>query len=193
MEAVGAKHRSSIHDVIKRVATTGNTKTANRRREKYKTTPRDERHLVFLARKHPEDSFSTLAKKADLQISTKTCKKILQRHHLGNWRKAKRILLTEDNAAERLAFAKKYVRADELKKLLLALFLDECTVTNSPGFNGRWVFRFANERYRRDLVDPGTHGKLTLSIMVWGMVWSRDGEGGRSPLVFCKGDLVAPR
>jgi hypothetical protein len=42
-------------------------------------------------------------------------------------------------------------------------------------------------------VDTSSHGRPSISIMVWGMVWQRDGEGGASKLVFCQEDPEAPR
>jgi hypothetical protein len=51
-EAVGASQRGVVSRVISRTKARGTLKTANRRREKYKTTARDEHHLVVLARKY---------------------------------------------------------------------------------------------------------------------------------------------
>jgi hypothetical protein len=57
----------------------------------------------------PEASYWELIRRAGLEITPRTCRKILQRHRLGNWRKAKRILLTEEDAQRRLAFAEEYL------------------------------------------------------------------------------------
>lgn len=76
---------------------------------------------------------------------------------------------------------------------MAALFSDECTIQNSPSNPRQWVFRYAFERFRQDFVNPASHGKPPISIMVWGMVWQRDGEGGMSKLVFCRGDPDSPR
>ncbi|ORY71738.1 uncharacterized protein BCR38DRAFT_329421, partial [Pseudomassariella vexata] len=49
------------------------------------------------------------------------------------------------------------------------------------------------ERYREDLVNLQNYGRLQISIIVWGMIWLRDDEGGASKLVFYDGDLDSPR
>jgi hypothetical protein len=117
---------------INRMHTRKTGVTASRRRGKYKTTPRDERYLVVLARKYPEATYWDIIRRADLEITPRTCKKVLQRHYLGNWRKAPRILLTEEDAQIRREFAEKYSRPEELQHLMRGLFSDECTIRNSP-------------------------------------------------------------
>lgn len=168
-DAVGAPTRQAVTRIITRTKARKTATTANRRRGKYKTTPRDERYLVLLARRYPDDTYAQLIRRADLPISSKTCKRILQRHHLGNWRKAKRILLTEEDARKRLEFARQWSRPGAIQQLMLALFSDECTIQNSPSNPGQWVFRYASERFRQDLVDTGSHGRPRISIMVWAM------------------------
>jgi hypothetical protein len=118
--------------IINRVKTTGTARNANRRRGKYKTTLIDERHFVVLARKYPEATYWDIIRRSGFNITPRTCKKILQRYHLGNWRKAKRILLTEEDAQIRRAFAEKYSQPEELQQLMRGLFSDECIVRNSP-------------------------------------------------------------
>jgi transposase len=90
-EAVGTS-RQTVTTIINRVRERGTGKTGNRRRGKHKTTAREELHLVILARRHPEVTYWDLIRQANLNITPRTCKKILQRHYVGNWRKAKRIL-----------------------------------------------------------------------------------------------------
>jgi hypothetical protein len=145
-----------------------------------------------LARKYPEATYWDITRRSGLNITPRTCKKILQRHHLGNWRKAKRILLTEEDAQVRRAFAEKYSRPEELQQLMRGLFSDECTVRNLPENPGHWVFRLAPERFREDLVDTESHGRPAISIMVWAMVRQRGNEGGASKLVVCQRDPEAP-
>jgi hypothetical protein len=123
-DAVGAKDSSTVTRIIKRVSTRKTGVTANRRRGKYKTSPRDERHLVVLARKHPEATYWDLIRRAGLNIHPQTCKKILQRHYLRNWRKAKRTLLMEEDAHRRLEFAREWSQPAKLEQLKRALFSD---------------------------------------------------------------------
>jgi transposase len=190
-EAVGTS-RQTVTTIINRINERRTGKTGNCRGGKYKTTAREERHLVILARKLPEATYWDLIRQADLNITPRTCKKIIQRHYIGNWRKAKRILLTEEDAQVRLEFTEEWSHPEKLAQLKLALFSDECAVQNSPGKPGQWVFRLASEKFRPDLVDTESHGRPRISLMMWGMVWQRDNEGGASKLVLCEGDSDAP-
>jgi transposase len=192
-EAVGASSRQVVTQTINRTRSRGNARSGNLRRGKYKTTAREECYLFILARRYPEASYWELIRRAGLEITPRTCRKILQRHHLGNRRKAKRILLTEEDAQRRLTFAGEYLQPAKLQLLMQGLFSDECTVQNSPDKPDQWVFRFASEMFRQDLVNTETHGRPRISIMLWGMVWQRDGEGGASKLVVCEPDPEAPR
>jgi transposase len=171
-EAVGTS-RQTVTTIINRINERGTRKTGNRRSGKCKTAAREERHLVILARKHSEATYWDLIRQADLNIAPRTCKKILQRHYIRNWRKAKRILLTEEDAQCRLEFAEEWSHPEKLVQLKLALFSDECTVQNSPDKPGQWVFRLASERFRRDLVDTENHGRPRISLMIWG--WCGNG------------------
>jgi hypothetical protein len=56
-KALGAKDTSTVSHTINRMHTRKTGVTANRRHGKYKTTPRDEHHLVVLARKYPEATY----------------------------------------------------------------------------------------------------------------------------------------
>jgi hypothetical protein len=144
-----------------------------------------------LARKHPEATYWDLVRRAEFNIHPQTCKKILQRYFLGNWRKAKRIILTEEDAHRRLEFTREWSQPAKLEQLKRALF-SECTVQNSPDKPDQWVFRLASERFQWDLVDTESHGRLRISLMMWGMVWQRGGKGGASKLVLCEGYPDAP-
>jgi hypothetical protein len=125
-----------VTTIVNRIDERGTGKTSTRRGGKYKTMAREERHLVIFARKHPEATYWDLIRQADLNITPRTCKKILQRHYIGNWRKAKRILLTEEDAQLRLEFAEEWYHPKKVTQLKLALFSDGCTVQNSPGKPG---------------------------------------------------------
>jgi transposase len=86
-EAVGTS-RQTVTTIINRVRERRTGKTGSRRRNKYKTTAKEERHLVILARRHPEATYRDLIRQTNLNITPRICKKILQRHYIGNWRKA---------------------------------------------------------------------------------------------------------
>jgi hypothetical protein len=117
-KALGAKDTSTVSHTINCMHTRKTGVTANRRRGKYKTTPKDERHLVVLAKKYPEATYWDIIRRAGLEITPRICKKTLQRHYLGNWRKAQRILLTEKDTQIWREFAEKYTHSKKLQHLM---------------------------------------------------------------------------
>jgi hypothetical protein len=68
-KALGAKDTSTVSHTINRMHTRKTGVTANRRGRKYKITPRDERHLVVLARKYPEATYWDIIRRAGLEIT----------------------------------------------------------------------------------------------------------------------------
>jgi hypothetical protein len=71
-EAVGASAPEVVTRITNHVKTTGTARTANRPRGKYKTTLRDERHLVVLARKYPEATYWDIIRRSGLNITPRT-------------------------------------------------------------------------------------------------------------------------
>jgi hypothetical protein len=191
-DAFGASNESVVRKIITKQRNRNTTKTGNRRRGHYKTSKWDDDKLVIEAKKNPGATWAQLVQAADLPISSKTAKRILRERGLGHWRRAKRILLKKKDAAARLQFAKYWLSQGRITALMRGLFSDECTIEKNPNKPGEWVFRFAHERYKKDLVVPESHGKPPISIMVWAMVWKRDDEGGASKLIFCQGDPDSP-
>jgi hypothetical protein len=80
---------------------------------------------------YPETTYKNI-RRAGLEIVPRICKKVLQHHYFGNWRKAQRILLTKKDAQIRRKFAEKHSCPEELQHLMRGLFSDECTIRNSP-------------------------------------------------------------
>jgi hypothetical protein len=76
-KALGAKDTSTVSHTINRMHTRKTGVIANRRRGKYKTTPKDERHLVVLVRKYPEATYWDIIRWAGLEINPRICKKVL--------------------------------------------------------------------------------------------------------------------
>lgn len=184
-----APDRSTMNKIVKRAQTTKTTETADRKKGNFKASFRDERRLCFLAAKYPEYSYSRLAKDADLPISGKTVKRIVYCYQLNKLRKTKRILLTDDDACERLKFCRYWLaNRARLEELMRALFTDECTVQNHPFNPGQFVTRLSLQRYEKWAVEPTAHFGPRISQMVWGALWMRGGEAGLGKLVFCKGD-----
>lgn len=133
-------------------------------------------------------TYGALKIEARTKASISTIKRIIHRHGLKKWRCARRIDLSEEDAQARLAFCRQFITSAKLQTLLRTFFSDECTIQNDPDTPGCWVFRYSGERYLPDLVNPQSHGRPRISVMVWAMIRQRDGEGGRSPIVFPAGD-----
>lgn len=185
----GASAPQTITNIIDRAQARGTTQTAPRKLGFYKTSFRDERRLFFLSAKYPEYSYAQLATSAGLNISGKTVKRVLHRYGRNKWRKAKRILLTDDDARERREFCAYWLKDPaKIKQVTETLFTDECTVQNSPFNPGQFVTRLSTQRYERWAIEPTAHSGPRISQMVWGMIWLDGEEAGQSSLIFCKGD-----
>ncbi|KAH6879795.1 hypothetical protein B0T10DRAFT_412749, partial [Thelonectria olida] len=80
-------------------------------------------------------------------IRIRTLQRHLHRYWRRKWRSKKRILLTGENAKERLQHAKYWIR--RINDYLVICFSDECTVQNAPNNPDGWVFRRPDEKFRR--------------------------------------------
>ena len=199
-DAFGTPRPATISHLIKRFSQRKSPKTKPRPGRPHKLSARQERYLLRTVRKSPCATWRELCLEMDVMLgprrrsfSINTARRSLRKRKIGHWRAAKRILLTKEDAKERLAFCRYWLSPARLWQLLACLFSDECTVQNEPSTPGHWVFRYGSERYRKDLISPTSHSKPRISLMVWAMVWQREGEAGTSPLIFCKGDPDAPR
>jgi hypothetical protein len=52
-----------------------------------------------------------------------------------------------------------------------------------------WVFRFPSQKWDKNFVNLQTHGKGTITIMVWGGIW----KGGRTDLIVMERDYQPPQ
>src|SRR5579862_6871117 len=78
-------------------------------------TEADERNLLRHIRKNPKDSYAQVQKGCEMKCSKSTIKRIIVKYGIHNWRARKRPILTEENAALRLAWclAHQYVSPEE--------------------------------------------------------------------------------
>jgi len=99
-----------------------------------------------------------------LEISKSTVYRALKEYGLVNWLAQKRLLLSEAVAAKRLAWckARKDWTPEQWQKVIWS---DECSVERGKGKKRKWVFRFPNERFKKEMVQPVPKGK-GISVMV---------------------------
>ena len=90
-------------------------------------TDADERNLLYHIQKNPKDSYAKIKKACGMTCSKSTIKKILVKYGIHNWRARKWAILTEDNAALRLAWCLRhwYISLEEWG---LYMWSDECSV-----------------------------------------------------------------
>jgi transposase len=199
-KAFGTRRRETITNLVRRVTQRKTTKPKKRSGRPRRLTSRKERYVFQLIRRKPRATWKEICVERDALFDTRlrtfsarTAKRALRKRHIGHWRAAKRILLTKEDAIQRLRFCREWSSKDAQELLLRCLFSDECTIQNEPSKPGEWVFRYARDRFREDLVNPLPHSRPRISLMVWGMVWQRDDESGMSPLIFCEGDPDSAR
>ncbi|TRX98654.1 hypothetical protein FHL15_000728 [Xylaria flabelliformis] len=191
-DAVGTR-RQRVGEQIKRFKDHNTVHSRPRPRKSRAIGPREERYVVQFVRRQPRSTYQDLRVSTGLNVHDRTFQRVLRRHHLRKWRAAHKIRLDEQKARTRLRFARKYRDPAKLRQLLEAFFSDECIVQTNPDKPSDWVVRFGHERFRKDLVNEESHVKAAISIMVWGMIWQRAGEGHQSPLIVMEGDPKAPR
>ena len=53
------------------------------------------------------------------------------------------------------------------------IWSDECSVERGTGRDPVWVFRYPNEKWNKEMINPYKKGK-GVSVMVWAAFWSRE-------------------
>lgn len=96
--------RATIYRTLQRFLERNDFKSRPRTGRPKALDARGERQLIRLARKHPKVNWRWLLHLYGGQLSTRTARRILQRHHLRKWRAKQRPKLTPAHAAKRRAF-----------------------------------------------------------------------------------------
>ena len=120
--------RSTVYDAINRWK---NHKTMHSRPRKGRPkvlSKRAELYIVQLVRRNPRRAYAALADDLDGAASYSTIRRVLRRHRLRKWHSAKRIMLTEDTAAERYEYTRAWRGHEAI--LVGGYQSDECTVQN---------------------------------------------------------------
>jgi hypothetical protein len=105
-----------------------------------------ERKILQHVRLHPKDTYTQVILACELTIKSGTIKSILSQHGITNWRARRRPLLTEANAAKRLAWCLQH-RGLTQEEWGMYMWSDECSVKRRRGKRDKWVFRTANQAW----------------------------------------------
>ena len=127
-------------------------------------TEAEERLVVRHVQLNPKDSYAQVKRACDMSFSHQTIKKILVEHGIVNWRARRRPLLTEENAAIRLAWCLKYRYMNE-EEWRLFMWSDECSVERGKGKRDEWVFRTANQKWNKNMIQT-YDCKKNMKVMV---------------------------
>jgi len=146
-------------------------------------TEAEERKVVRHARINPKDSYAQVKKACNLSFSHRTIKKILAEHGIVNWRARRRPFLTEEMAAARLAWCLKHRYMSE-EEWGLFMWSDECSVERGKGKRDEWVFRTANQKWDKNMIQTYSC-KKNMKVMVWGCFWDK----GRTSLYIMDRDF----
>lgn len=169
------------HSVISRLRErhqqTGSVKQRPRSGRPKKTTPRQDRQMVVLAKRERVKSAkminSEFRNATGVRISDQTVRNRLHSHNLRAFRPAVRPRLTMRHRTNRLEFARLHVNLDRAR-LRNILFTDESRFCLDFHDGRRRVWRSKNERYANcNVVEHDRFGGG--SIMVWGGI-SLDGS-----------------
>jgi DDE superfamily endonuclease/Transposase len=122
-----------------------------------------------------------------MECSRSTIKKILVEHGIHNWRARRRPFLTEENAAIRLAWCLRHQYISE-EEWGLFMWSDECSVERGRGKQTEWVFRTANQKWDREMIQTYNCHK-NMKVMVWGCFW----DTGRTGLYIMDRDFESKK
>ncbi len=137
-----------------------------------KLSIRDYRHLIRVARANPRIKYRDLLERSGLSCSKSTVYRALKAYGLTNWLAKKRPLLSPEVAALRLAWCKER-EAWTTEQWLKVIWSDECSVERGTGKERAWVFRFPDEKWKKEMIQPYKKGK-GVSIIVWAGFCGRD-------------------
>ena len=139
-------------------------------------TDRARRHIIRLARTNPRITYKDLRDQCGVSYSKSTLYRELKAYGLTNWLSKKRPLLTEEVAAKRLTWCKEREHWT-YENWCKVIWSDECSVERGTGKERGWVFRFPDEKWTKQMIQPYKKGK-GVSVMVWGAFYSRGEQSG---------------
>lgn len=95
-------------------------------------------------------------------------KRALKEEDIWKWRAKKRAMLTEEHAAQRLAWTRQYKKYTR-KDWEAVLFSDERSVEKTRDPRTNWVFATPQEKYHKDCIRGVSKGP-DVKLMVWACI-----------------------
>jgi lambda repressor-like predicted transcriptional regulator len=119
-------HRSTIYDTVQRFDEQNNSKSRSRSGRPKRLTEANKRHLVRTVRRDGEIAWKSLIAGCPTRTCKNTIRKALPPSLSRKFRKLKKIILTVEDARQRLAFCEEWEgRGEDLKA---GTYSDECSV-----------------------------------------------------------------
>ena len=187
MERVFNFPQSTIQYTIEKHGERNDDESKSRPGRPKKLSNRDKRLIIRLARKNPRITYAQLLKETGVICSQSTLYRIFKDYGLTNWLAKKRPLLTEEVAKKRYVWCLTHQGWD-VADWSNIMWSDECSVEKGSGKQREWVFRFPQEKWSKEMIQPFPKGK-GVSVMVWAAFW---GEG-RSDLYRLARDFEAKK
>ena len=139
-----------------------------------KTTKLQDEAMVEEALKNRHTTYFEIGKKVAPNVSTKTVKRRIAQKHLKKWVAQERVHLDEDLAQERLEWALDHRHWTREMWRRKAMWGDEVSVERGGGKRRKWVFRYPNEKWNKDCVEPtARRGERGISQMMTGFFYGQ--------------------
>ena len=168
--------KATVQTTLRRAAERSNGVSKSRFGRPGVLSDRDKRYIIRYARLNPRWTYAKLKVEAGLDCSKATLYRTLKSYGLTNWLAKKRPLLTPEVAKKRLDWC--LLRAEwTFEQWSKVIWSDECSVEKGSGKQRAWVFRYPDEKWKKEMIQPVPKGK-GVSVMVWAAFWG----DGRSDL-----------
>lgn len=145
--------RTTIQYTIMKHSHRDNGKSNSRSGRPSKLSDRAKRYIINSARANPKITYEKLRSDAGVECSRTTIYRTLKVYGLTNWLAKKRPFLTEEVAKKGLDWCLTH-REWTFEEWSKIIWSDECSVEKRSGKDRTWVFRFPNEKWSKNIIDP---------------------------------------
>jgi transposase len=185
---IGAKlniPRTTITSFLSRTRERGSIENLSRPGRPRRLSDTDVRYLVRNAESETRVPFKELKNLTNMEVSEQTMSRRLRDEGIHKWRAAKRPLLTQKHAKERLVWAKahRHWTVDDWKRIIWS---DESAIQKDSNATGVWVFRRKN---KREKYAPGNVRTKTKYGNLVQMIWACFVGNKLGPIVFISGSV----